>query len=72
MPQSSTVPRLLTRYRDRSSNLREVIAMAAGATTLLRRSRRAFRWRWPRLLAHLGPEEPPRNAAIVCAITSGA
>lgn len=66
MPQSSTVPRVLTRYRDRSSNLREVIALGGvGATTLLV-DRNALSGGDGRLLAHLGPEEPARNAAIVC------
>ncbi len=66
MPQSSTVPRLLTRYRDRTSELREVIALGGvGATTLLV-DRNALSRGDCRLLAHLGPEEPARNAAIVC------
>ncbi len=68
MPQSSTAPRhrLLTRYRDRSSDLREVIAMGGAGATMLLVDRDALSGGDCRLLAHLGPEEPAQNAAIVC------
>ncbi len=69
MPQSSTVPRdrLLTRYRDRRSHLREVISSDGPDATTLLIDRDALSGGDRRLLAHLGPEEPPRNASLVCA-----
>lgn len=70
MPQSSTVPRdrLLTRYRDRRSRrLREVISIDHADATMVLIDRDAYSGGDCRLLAHLGPEEPPRNAALVCA-----
>ena len=69
MPQPPTVAshRLLTRYRDRRSRVREVVALNGSDSTVLLVDRYALTGQDCRLLAQLSPEEPPSNAAIVCA-----
>ena len=59
--------RLLTRYRDPAQKrLREVITLRGASASVLLVDREAFSGGDPRLLAHLGADEPAENASIVC------
>ncbi len=66
-PQSPARQRLLTSYRDPRRRLREVITIRGASASLLLVDRDAFSGDDCRLVAHLGSDEPPENAAIVCA-----
>jgi hypothetical protein len=66
-PQSLARQRLLTSYHDPRRRLREVITIRGAAASLLLVDRDAFSGDDARLVAHLGSDEPPENASIVCA-----
>jgi hypothetical protein len=58
--------RLLARYRESSGCRREVIAVPAVQGTMLVVDRCSGSLADERLVAHLGADEPPGNAALIC------
>jgi hypothetical protein len=60
-------PPRLGRYVDRDGRLREVVALAGAARSTLIVDRDAVTGSDLRLVAHLAPDEPRANGALVCA-----
>jgi hypothetical protein len=58
--------RTLGRYRDRAGRLREVVARAGSAGSMLIVDRDVETLGDRRLVAHLSADEPPENATLVC------
>jgi len=59
-------PRVLGRYSDWQGRPREVVAQAGSGGSVLVVDRELAGHGDRRLLAHLGPDEPVKNAALVC------
>jgi hypothetical protein len=57
---------LLGRYADRAGHSREVVALQAAAGSVLVVDRDAITLGGRRLVAHLGADEPARNADLIC------
>ena len=66
--QSAHERRPLARYADREGNAREVVTRAGLQGSVLVVDRDALSHGDCRLLAHLAADEPPENAALVCAL----
>jgi hypothetical protein len=64
---SSHAPPRLGRYVDRAGRLREVVALPGAARSTLVVDRDAATSSDLRLVAHLAPDEPAHNGALVCA-----
>jgi hypothetical protein len=58
--------RVLGRYTDQSGRRREVVARSGSAGSVLVVDRDVATLGDRRLVAHLAPDEPPENAALVC------
>jgi hypothetical protein len=63
---ASEEPRLLGRYLDPENRLRQVVALPGARGSVLVVDRDATTLGDRRLVAHLAPDEPPENAALVC------
>ncbi len=66
LKRSAAKRRALARYSDADGRAREVIAVVAAAASVLVIDRDASTRGDRRLVAHIGSDEPPENAALVC------
>jgi hypothetical protein len=63
---ASDKPRVLGCYHDAEGRLRQVVALPGAGGSVLVVDRDATTLGDRRLVAHLAPDEPPENAALVC------
>jgi hypothetical protein len=63
---ASDKPRLLGRYLDPENRLRQVVMLPGAGGSVLVVDRDAATLGDRRLVAHLAPDEPPENAALLC------
>ena len=63
---ASEEPRLLGRYLDPENRVRQVVALPGAQGSALVVDRDATTLGDRRLVAHLAPDEPPENAALLC------